>query len=110
MASEDITTNFDSGTLDNNINKWPKVGKHDLPPSMISDNFKTAILLYVYYMGYIEIWVRVYVRLVFIILIVCQRFSFVHLQFMLEQFDTPLINKDSVTIKKDISTKGYSEY
>ena len=26
-ASRDITTNFRSGTLDNNINKWPKVGK-----------------------------------------------------------------------------------
>ena len=28
-ASEDITTNFGSGTLDNNISKWPKVGRHD---------------------------------------------------------------------------------
>ena len=28
-ASGDITTNFGSWTLDNNINKWPKVGIHD---------------------------------------------------------------------------------
>ena len=28
-ASEDITTNFGSGTLDNNISKWPKVGRYD---------------------------------------------------------------------------------
>ena len=28
-ASEDITTNFGSETLDNNISKWPKVGRHD---------------------------------------------------------------------------------
>ena len=28
-ASEDITTNFGSGTLDNNRSKWPKVGRHD---------------------------------------------------------------------------------
>ena len=27
---------------------------------MISDNFNNAIVLYVYYMGYIEIWIRVY--------------------------------------------------
>ena len=26
-ASGDTTTNFGSGTLDNNVNKWPKVGK-----------------------------------------------------------------------------------
>ena len=26
-TSEDITTNFGSGTLDNNISKWPKVGR-----------------------------------------------------------------------------------
>ena len=50
-ASEDITTDFGSGTLDNNISKWPKVDKHDWPPCMISDNFKKVILLYVYYMG-----------------------------------------------------------
>ena len=55
-ASRDITTNFGSVTLGNNINKWPKVGRHDWPPCMISDNFKKAILLYVYYMGYIETW------------------------------------------------------
>ena len=28
-ASGYITTNFGSRTLDNHINKWPKVGKHD---------------------------------------------------------------------------------
>ena len=28
-ASGDITTNFGSWTLHNNINKWPKVGIHD---------------------------------------------------------------------------------
>ena len=28
-ASEDITTNFGSWILDNNIGKWPKVGRHD---------------------------------------------------------------------------------
>ena len=59
-ASGDITTIFGSGTLNNNISKWPKVGRHDWPPCMISDNFKKAILLYVYYIGYIEMWVRVY--------------------------------------------------
>ena len=48
-ASEDITTNFGSGFLDNNIDKWPKVGRHYWPPCMISDNFKIAILLFVYY-------------------------------------------------------------
>ena len=54
-ASRDITTIFRSGTLGNNINNWPKVGRHNWPPCMISDNFKKAILLYVYYMGCIEI-------------------------------------------------------
>ena len=58
-ASGDITTNFSSETLDNLINKRPKVGRHDWPPCMISDNFKKAILLYVCYMGCIEIWLRV---------------------------------------------------
>ena len=62
-ASRDITTNFGSGTLDNNINKWPKVGRHNWPPCMISDNFKIAILLYVYYMGAIETWPTLYVVL-----------------------------------------------
>ena len=28
-ATEDITTNFGSGTLDNNISKRPKVDRHD---------------------------------------------------------------------------------
>ena len=28
-ASEDITTNFGSGTLNHNISKWPEVGRHD---------------------------------------------------------------------------------
>ena len=28
-ASKDIPTNFGSGTLDNNIIKWPKIGKRD---------------------------------------------------------------------------------
>ena len=28
-ASEDVTTNFGSGTLDDNISKWRKVGRHD---------------------------------------------------------------------------------
>jgi len=28
-ASEDITTNFSTWALDNNINKWQKVGEHD---------------------------------------------------------------------------------
>ena len=59
-ASRDITTIFGSGTLGNNINKWPKVGRHNWPPCMISDNFKKAILLYVYYMGYIETWPTLY--------------------------------------------------
>ena len=59
-ASRDITTIFGSGTLGNNINKWPKVGRHNWPPCMISDNFKKAILLYVYYMGYIETWNTLY--------------------------------------------------
>ena len=58
-ASRDITSHFKSETLDNNINKWPKVDRHDWPPCMISDNLKKAILLYVYYMGYIETWPRV---------------------------------------------------
>ena len=49
LQSRDITTNFDSRTLDNNINKWPKVGRHDWPPWMISDNFKNAILLCLLY-------------------------------------------------------------
>ena len=30
---------------------------------MISDNFKKAILLYAYYMGYIETWPTLYNRL-----------------------------------------------
>ena len=55
-ASREITTIFGSGTFGNNTNKWPKVGRHNWPPCMISDNFKKAILLYVYYMGYIETW------------------------------------------------------
>ena len=41
-----------SGTFDNNINKWPKLCRH---PCMISNNFKKAILSYVYYMqGYMH--------------------------------------------------------
>ena len=59
-ASRDITTIFGSGTLGNNINKWPKAGRHSWPPCMISDNFKIAILLYVYYMGAIETWPTLY--------------------------------------------------
>ena len=59
-ASRDITTIFGSGTLGNNINKWPKAGRHNWPPCMISDNFKIAILLYVYYMGAIETWPTLY--------------------------------------------------
>ena len=59
-ASKDITTNFGSVTLGNNINKWPKVGRHDWPSCMISDNFKKVILLYVYYMGRIDLRYRVY--------------------------------------------------
>ena len=59
-ASRDITTNFGSLTLGNNINKWPKVGRHDWPSCMISDNFKKVILLYVYYMGHIDLRYRVY--------------------------------------------------
>ena len=55
-ASGDITTNFGSGTLNDTISKWPKVGRHDWPPCMISNNIKKAILLYVYYMGAIETW------------------------------------------------------
>ena len=50
-ASRDITTIFGSATLGNNINKWLKVGRHDWPSCMISDNVKKVILLYVYYMG-----------------------------------------------------------
>ena len=39
-ASRDITTNFGSVTFGNKINKWPKVGRHDWPPFMISNNSK----------------------------------------------------------------------
>ena len=28
-ASEDMTTNFGSGTLDHGVNKWSKVGRHN---------------------------------------------------------------------------------
>ena len=59
-ASRDITTIFGSATLGNNINKWPKAGRHSWPPCMISDIFKKAILFNVYWMGYIDIWLRVY--------------------------------------------------
>ena len=31
-ASRDITTNFGSGALDNNVNKWPKADSCDWPP------------------------------------------------------------------------------
>ena len=54
-ASRDITTNFGTGTLDNIINKWPKVGRLNWHSCMISDNFKKGILLYVYYMGGIDL-------------------------------------------------------
>ena len=46
-ASGDITINFGSWTLDNDINKWPKVGGLNWHSCMISDNFKKGILLYV---------------------------------------------------------------
>ena len=59
-ATRDITTNFGSVTLGNNINKWPKVGRHDWPSCMISDNFKKVILLYVYYMGCIDLRYTLY--------------------------------------------------
>ena len=59
-ASRDITTIFGSATLGNNINKWPKAGRHNQTSCMISDNFKIAILLYVYYMGAIETWPTLY--------------------------------------------------
>ena len=59
-ASEDITTYFGSETLNDTISKRPKVGRNDWPPCMISDNFEKAILLHVYYMGGIDLWVRVY--------------------------------------------------
>ena len=62
-ASGGITTNFGSRTLHNNINKWPKVGRHDWPFCMISDNFKKVILLYVYHMGCIDFCYRVYLSL-----------------------------------------------
>ena len=59
-ATRDMTTTFGLVTLGNNINKWLKVGRHDWPSCMISDNFKKVILLYVYYMGYIDFCYRVY--------------------------------------------------
>ena len=60
-VSRDITTNFGSVTLGNNINNWPKVSRHDWPSCMISDNFKKVILLYVYYMGCIDLRYTLYI-------------------------------------------------
>ena len=43
--SGDITIYFGSETLNDTISKWPRVGRHDWPPCMISDNFKKALFV-----------------------------------------------------------------
>jgi len=105
-ASGDITAIIGSETFHDTISKWPKVGRHDSAPCMISDDFKKAILLYVYYMGYIEMWVRVYlvfnaIRLIW--MTIWKKLLSLNLQYQLNFHE----KKDQLSQKVDFENRKY---